>query len=423
MGTGGGRFGDVDMAGNYRLAIDGGAPFRSAPMPARRAIGETERAALLEALDYYEKRGLDPGYEGFFEQRYCRAFAEFMGSGYADAVATGTASLFIAVASLDLPKGSEVLVSPITDPGSISAIIMNGLVPRLTDSAPDTYNVDLAQVAERISPKTSCLMIVHSIGRPVIEIGEIVEMAHDRGIRVIEDCSQSQGAMVRGARVGSFGDVGAFSTMYRKASITGASGGVVFTRDRDLHHQAIAHADRGKPRWLESFDDRNPSSFLFPALNLHTDELSCAVGFASLARLDDTRRRRLSFVAEVTQRLIDECEFCRPYGYSDDDSPFIYPVVVDPFKIGVPKQLFARAVLAEGIGLNPHYNYLVRDWPWVHRYLSDDFETPNARSIRDRTFNLYLNENYGAVEAQDIASAIHKVELAFDSRRLRKQAL
>ena len=401
------------MTRDDKLAIDGGAPLRSAPMPARRAIGEAERAALLEALDYYDQRGLDPGYEGFFEQRYCRAFSELMGGGYADAVATGTASLFVAVAALDLPKGSEVLVSPITDPGSLSAIIMNGLVPRLVDSAPDSYNVGLAQVEARISQKTSCMMIVHSIGRPVTEIGEIVKMAHSRGIKVIEDCSQSQGAMVRGARVGSFGDIAAFSTMYRKASITGASGGVVFTRDLDLYHNAIARADRGKPRWLEGFDDRNPSTFLFPALNLHTDELSCAIGLASLARLDETRERRLAFVAEVTKRIKDNCELCRPYGYSTDDSPFIYPVIVDPTRIGVTKEKFAQAIIAEGIGLNPHYNYLVRDWPWVSSLLSDAFETPNARSIRDRTFNLYLNENYGITEAEDAAAATRKVELAF----------
>ena len=67
------------MTRDDKLAIDGGAPLRSAPMPARRAIGEAERAALLEALDYYDQRGLDPGYEGFFEQRYCRAFSELMG--------------------------------------------------------------------------------------------------------------------------------------------------------------------------------------------------------------------------------------------------------------------------------------------------------------------------------------------------------
>lgn len=403
----------MDISDHSKLAIDGGTPLRATPMPSRRAIGVNERAMLLEALNYYDQRELDPGYEGIFEQRYCKAFADLMGGGYADAVATGTAALFVAVAALGLPGGSEVLVSPITDPGSISAIIMNGLVPRLVDSAPNSYNVGLAQVEARISSRTSAMMIVHSIGRPVSEIDQIVRLARARGIKVIEDCSQSHGATVRSARVGSFGDIAAFSTMYRKASITGASGGVVYTRDLELFRQAIAHADRGKPSWSEGFDDRNPSSFLFPALNLHTDELSCATGLASLARLDDTRRRRLAFVAEMTRRLSEECRVCQPYGYSDDDSPFISPVIVDPARIVVTKEAFARAVLAEGIGLNPHYNYLVEDWPWVRRFLADTFETSNARSIRDRSFNLYLNENYSLAEAKDVVAAILKVEAVY----------
>lgn len=401
------------MMSRPELAIDGGTPQRKAPMPARHAIGKLERAILCEALEYYNERGLDPGYEGVYEQRYCEAFVELMGGGYADGVATGTAALYVALAALDLPKRSEVLVSPITDPGTISAIILNGLVPRLVDSRAGSYNVGIAEIEARLSPATSCMLIVHAIGRPVEDIEQIARLARAENIKLLEDCSQSHGALIAGKRVGTFGDIAAFSTMYRKASVTGASGGVVFTRHSELFHRALAHADRGKPRWKEGFDDRNPATFLFPALNLHTDELSCAVGLASLSRLDDTRRRRLAFVAEVTRQIATKCRACSPYGCSEGDSPFIYPVVVDAARLSVGKEQFARAVLAEGIALNPHYNYLVADWPWLQPYLSDRFDTPNARSIRDRTFNLYLNENYGCVEADDVVAAICKVENAY----------
>lgn len=400
---------------NAWLAIEGGAKTRTAPMPPRLAIGEAERAMIDEALSYYAERQVDPGYQGPFEQRYCQAFTEMMGGGYADAVATGTASIYVALAALDLERSSEVLVSPITDPGTLSAIILQGLIPRLLDSKPGDYNVGLEQIEARITPATSCIVLVHSVGRAA-DVEAIVDWAHSRGIKVLEDCSQAHGATHNGRRIGTFGDVAAFSTMYRKASITGAAGGVVYTRDRAIHHLALAHADRGKPSWQEGFDDRDPSKFLFPALNLHTDELSCAIGLASLQRLDETRRRRLSFVAEVTRLIERDCSICRAYGYSDADSPFIYPIIIDTLRIRTTKQAFAEAVLAEGIGLSPHYRYLVADWPWIKPHLSDAFETANARSIRDCTFNLYLNENYGAQEAQDAAAAIAKVERAYGLR-------
>jgi dTDP-4-amino-4,6-dideoxygalactose transaminase len=169
---------------------------------------------------------------------------------------------------------------------------------------------------------------------------------------------------------------------------------------------------RSYPRAIQrdDFNDRDPNQFLFPALNLHTDDLSCAIGFASLERLDDTILRRLTFVAEFTGRLIDTSRVCRPYGNMPNDSPFVYPVIVDVDAITCTKRQFAEAVLAEGIGLNVHYQYVVADWPWARPYLADRFDTPNARSIRDQSFCLYLNEKYGLSEASDCANAIVKVE-------------
>ena len=137
-----------------------------------------------------------------------------------------------------------------------------------------------------------------------------------------------------------------------------------------MFRRALAHADRGKPRWQPDFDDRDPNTFLFPALNHHSDEISCGVGLASLSRLHETIVRRLSFVTSLTARLLDEETVCQPYGYSPGDSPFVYPIIVDVDRITCPKIDFARAVLAEGIGLNPHYRYLVADWPFVKPHLA-----------------------------------------------------
>ena len=117
----------------------------------------------------------------------------------------------------------------------------------------------------RITPQVKGIVVVHSLGRPA-EIEAIFACAAVHGIRVVEDCSQAHGARINGRPVGTFGDIAAFSTMYRKAHITGASGGVVFSRDEELHRMALAHADCGKPRWTEGFDDRDPAGFLFPAL-------------------------------------------------------------------------------------------------------------------------------------------------------------
>lgn len=392
------------------LAIHGGPPTRHDPMPRRKAMGDTERAAVMDVLDWYRQRDIDPPYQGEFEARYCDAFVRMQCGGYADAVATGTAAVFIALAALDLPPGSEILVSPISDPGSYSAIVMNRLVPRLMDSIPGEYGVGMEQVLARITSATKAVLIVHICGRVVRDIASIADLCKARGIPLIEDCSQAHGASVNGRLAGVFGDVAAFSTMYRKAHISGGCGGLVYTRDQNLFRQGLAHADRGKTPWIEGFDDRDPNHFLFPALNLHTDEISAAIGLASLERLPHTNARRRAYVAALASAMAATSRVCRLHPFTEEDAPFILPVTVDVSRLRVSKIEFATALRAEGIDLNPHYKYVAAEWAWLRPYLADDFATPNAKSSRDQSFVLFLNENYDLGACADTVSALAKVE-------------
>jgi perosamine synthetase len=396
-----------------KLALEGGPKTRKSPMPLRRSFGKAERDLLDEAVNYYQDSGLDPGYGGVFERRYSDLFVRSMGgSGFSLPVATGTGALYVAIAALELPRGSDVLVSPISDPGTYSAIILNGLRPKIVDSDDEIYNISPDSIETRWSSSVSAILVVHSIGQAA-DIEKICKFASKKGVPVIEDCSQAHGASVKGWPVGNYGAVSAFSTMYRKAHMTGGSGGVVFTKDKKIFEKVLAHADRGKPKLSAGFNDRDPNQFLFPALNWNTDELSCAVGIASLSRLQGTIRRRLSFLASL-QALFDESEneIFKLYSWTPKDSPFVLPVFVRGSGLLDRKKFLADAVRAEGIDLNPNYEYLAADWPWIRDYLSDEFDPVLARLARDSSFALYLNESYGYVEAQDIVSALSKVARA-----------
>src|SRR5258708_18011926 len=148
-----------------RLAIRGGPKTRSSPMPGRFAFGNAELAAVQEVFSYYRERNLDFGYQGHFEEGYCQAFVRYLGPpGYADAMATGTAALFVALAALQLPRGSHVAVSPITDPGTINAIILNGCAPLLMDAMPGSYNAGPEQFQQRLTPETRAVVLVHATG-------------------------------------------------------------------------------------------------------------------------------------------------------------------------------------------------------------------------------------------------------------------
>ena len=399
----------VDLTNIHTLAIHGGQPTRQTKMPPRLAFGDDEVASLMTAIDYYRSREQDPPYEGKFKQDFCDAFSRFMGGGYTNAVSSGTASVYVALAALEPPPQSEIIIAPVTDSGPLNCIIMQGLVPVVADAAPNSYNMGVDQFLERITPNTSAVLAVHCAGEP-LEIDRIVTEAHHRGIKVLEDCSQATGGTWNEQKVGTFGDVAAFSTMYRKNLTAGASGGIVYSNDLDTHHLALSHADRGKPSVMDGLNPNDPGISLFPALNFNTDELSCAIGLASLARLQDTVDKRVAFLSGLVERLNAESQACIPYAFHQGFSPFFFPIFVDEEKVTCTKLEFAEALAAEGVDLNAHYGCVVRSWAWADSYMSREFDTPNAASTRDRSFNLFLNERYGDQELDDIITAIQKVE-------------
>jgi dTDP-4-amino-4,6-dideoxygalactose transaminase len=275
-----------------------------------------------------------------------------------------------------------------------------------------SYNVGPEQILERIRDKTKAIVVVHAAGKAV-PIEDIAKIAQERGIALVEDCSQAHGATYNGRKVGSFGDVSAFSTMYRKGHATGASGGVVFTKKEDLYYLLRAYADRGKPSWKNDFDEKDPTTFLFPALNLHSDELSCAIGIETLRKLPGTNVARIDFLRKLGQEIKASVHSCDPYPVCEEDAPFFYPIFVKTNELSCTKIEYANALKAEGIPLNPHYKYVVGEWPWVRPYLSDDFVCKNALDCRDRSFNLLINERYGDNEINNIVTAIQKVERFF----------
>jgi len=402
------------MTEKQTLAINGGPKVRTQPLPPRRLMGEDELKAIGLVFQRSWETGVDFGYQGEFERRYTEAFSTYQGGGYSDGVCSGTAAVYVALASLELEAGAEVVVSPVTDPGSVSPVLLLGFGLAVADAAPGSFNVGEKEFEAALTPHTRAAIITHSGGRPA-EISGISEIASKRGIRIIEDCSQAHGARIQGQRVGTFGDLAAFSTMFSKNHTTGGTGGVVFTREEGLYWKVRAYADRGKAFHDRAFNPKNASEFQFPALNLNMDELSAAIGISTLGKLDDILERRRATSARIDELLLQRSRVIHPVPLPQgvEPSPFFHTVEVDINAISVGKQEFAEAVSAEGIGINPHYDYLVADWPWVRKYLPEGTDTPQARAFRGRTFNILFHEQYTEREVDDIVNAIIKVENAY----------
>ena len=401
-----------------KLASYGGRKTRVKKMPSRFSFGRKEKLEIDKMISYYKKRDEDPKYSGLWESKFCKAFSEFMGGGFADAVATGTGAIYVAMKALEIPKNSEIIISPVTCSGNFSCITEQGHTPVLVDSEKNSYNTSLAKIKSKITKKTRLIQLTHVGGEPVKDIEEITKFAKKNKIYLLEDCSQAIGAMINGKYVGSFGDISAFSTMYRKNLAANSSSGIVFTKNYNLFKKVLAYADRGKILWNENLDLRDPKHSLFPALNWNTDEFSCAMGLANLKRLKKTNNNRIIFVKKLINLFKKKnINSCKIENFHDGYSPFYLPITYNKNILKISKKNFAKHLSDEGIPLGINYGCVVSDWKWAKKYLKSKFKTLNAIKFRNNCFHLYLNENYKNNEAKDIVDAIAKIEKFYEKKK------
>ncbi len=393
------------------LAINGGLKLREKPLPYRKLFGEAELSMVKKVFEDCWQVGVDFGYQGKYEELYTKKFCEFQRGGFADAVSSGSAAVYISLRALQIDVGSDVIISPITDPGSVSAVILNGMNPVIADSKTDDFNIGADEFETALTPKTHAAVLTHLGGHP-IDIDAILDIANSKGIKIVEDCSQAHGALYKKKRVGRFGDVAAFSTMFSKNHATGGCGGVVYTENEEYYWLIRSLADRGKPFHYENFDPKNSNKFLFPALNFNLDELSCAIGYSTLSRLQNTIETRYKIAQKIDNALKDSSVVhpCKLDNVNCNPSLYFHTVQVDIDKLKVSKKEFAEAVAAEGIWVNPHYQFLVSEWGWLNNYLNEKPIAQNAKKFIDKTFNILFNENFSDQDIEDIINCILKVE-------------
>lgn len=233
------------------------------------------------------------GQEGrLFEEE----FAASASCKHAIALANGTVALECALKALGVGAGDEVVTTSRTFIASASCAVAVGARPVFADVDCDSQNITAESISRVLTPRTKAIVAVHLAGWPC-EMDEILSLAHDRGIKVIEDCAQAQGATYKGRSVGSIGDVGAFSFCQDKIMTTGGEGGMVTTNAEDLWSRMWSLKDHGKSydavynrshspgfRWLhESF-----------GTNWRMTEFQSAIGRVALGKLPgwiETRRR------------------------------------------------------------------------------------------------------------------------------------
>ncbi len=251
--------------------------------PGLFCFGDEERKELLDVMEsgHLSRYGSedDPAFKrkvATFE----REFASFIGTKYSVATSSGTGSLQCCLAALGIGAGDEVIVPGYTFIASISSIIMSNAIPVLAD-IDESLTIDPDDIERRISPRTKAIMPVHMLGNPCA-MDRIMAIAKKHNLYVIEDCCQAAGASSKGKRVGTFGDIAAFSLNVYK-TITAGDGGVVVTDDERLFERAFGFHDQGHKPNRMGVEVGNRS---IVGVNMRINELTGAVALAQLRKLD-----------------------------------------------------------------------------------------------------------------------------------------
>ena len=214
--------------------------------------------------------------------RFEQGFAREMGSSYALAVTSGTASLKVALAAAGVGPGHEVIVPACTFIASPGSVVLLGAVPVFAE-IDESLTIDPEDIESKITPQTKAIMPVHLSGVPC-QMDRIMEIAGKHGLMVVEDCAQSCGTAYRGRSIGTWGHLGAFSMQFSKI-MTSGEGGVVTSDDADLFERAVRYHDQGGYREGKRFPGITPHVDPFVGENYRMPELTGAVALQQLGKL------------------------------------------------------------------------------------------------------------------------------------------
>lgn len=261
---------------------------------------------------------------GEYTRRFEKEFARLHNSKFAIFTNSGTSSLHISVAALKekfgWEDGDEIIVPAVTFIATSNVVIHNNLKPVFVDVDPFTFNIDPSKIEKSISEKTRAIMPVHLLGLPA-DMDPILAIAKKYDLKIIEDSAETMFAKYKGKLVGSFGDIGCFSTYVAHYIVTGV-GGLTTTSDTDLAIRLRSLMNHGRDSIYISIDDDNTNDsqklkeiiskrFKFVSLghSFRATEMEAALGLSQLSRMDAIINSRKHVANRYLNGLSDLSEF------------------------------------------------------------------------------------------------------------------
>ncbi len=412
------------------LALNGGTPIRTKPWPLMYPGGtvyddrEVEAAIqVIRAKSPFRHYGVDLQNK---TDELEMAFSKYLGNRYSLAVASGSTALTTILASLGVGPGDEVILPTLLWISDANSVMWLRAMPVFCD-IDETWNLDAEQLEKLITPRTKAIIAIHMAGSAA-DMPAIMKVANSHQIPVVEDCCQASGGSIGTKKLGSFGDIAAFSLQYNK-NLTSGEGGLISTNDEKLYRACKCFSDVGFERDVDGVSKPLNSPFESYGIGCRMDEIRGAIGLEQLKKLDNIcslmRTRQISIKEKLSS--IEGLSFRKqidPQG----DSGAALGWLMDTSNLA---EKFRKAIQAEGIpvttapgGIHQFRNISTlfdkvpvtsANCPWscpFNEECSQELRPdmfPKSDDILDRSCMLYLPPIMTDEDEDDAVTAIKKV--------------
>ena len=383
-----------------KLAVDGGTPVRTKGWPQWPQWDERERQQVLEVLESGEWGGFNDKVREFEA-----AFGRRHQAKHCLAAVNGTLTLEAALRALGVGPGDEVIVPPYTFIATANAVRLTGATPVFVDIEADTYNLDVARMAEAISSKTKAVIPVHFAGLAV-DMDALLPLAQQHGLGVVEDAAHAHGSSWRGQPLGTLGHIGSFSLQQSK-NLTAGEGGILLTNHDDLAAKLWSYINQGRSPTGAWYEHGQMGS------NLRMTGWQAAMLLAQMERFEAQLARRQQNARQLNA-ILEEIDGLQPMRWdvrADAHAFHLYMFRYDAAGFrGVSRNRFIEALRAEGVPCSTGYGQPLYQQPPLHAPYSRILPCPVAEQACQEV--IWISQSVLLAEPgemDEIAQAIVKV--------------
>ena len=366
-------------------------------------------------------------------RKFCYDFSKKFNTPYSIPVNSATSALSVALASLNIGPGDEVIVPSISWTSSSTSILLFNSIPRFVDIEEKTFCIDADKIEKSINKRTKAILVVHLAGN-IANMNKIMQIAKKHKLFVVEDVAQAPGCRLNGKLAGTIGDIGVFSFQQSKNIMTG-EGGMIITKSVKVAEKARLIINHGEVY----FDERSKIKDMINVIgqNFRMTEISAALGIAQLKKLDFVNKWRLknyNFLRKELSKIegFSFAEINKGHLRNAQIFPHMFVILYNEKKVGIKRDIFLKVLNSEGITagsgyqrpmyLNPIFTkkiaYGSKGYPWTHHgfkaknyYVKKLCPVGEILLSKKKIFMYQIAYSSNINDMKDIIKAVNKIIL------------